>query len=149
MLPLGRSATDPIRDLRLKSWYKGPPASMARDVIQLIQLNRLPIMLTSSGTLIFGIPLLSLVVIWRLYQIRRAFGHFSHFPTYSTLVSPVYPLGRTLPRIPWVALGSNFGWRDVYECKLPTSMIVGTLSLTWNERVAQRCLEKLGPILWY
>ncbi len=90
---------------------------MAGDVIQFIQLDRLPIMLTSTGTLILGVSLLSLAALWRLDQIRRAFDHFSHFPTYSTLVSPVYPLGRTLPRIPWVAPGSNFGWRDVYECK--------------------------------
>ena len=130
MLLLGRSATDPIRDLRLNRGIKDPPAFVAGDVIQLIQLDRLPIMLTSSGTLIFGITLLSLVLLWHLDQIRRAFGHFSRSPTYSTLVSPVYPLGRTLPRIPWVASGSNFGWKDVYECKSPTLMFVGTWSLT-------------------
>ena len=99
-------------------------ASVAGDVIQLIQLNRLPTMFISSVTLPLGISLPLLVTLWWLDQIRRGFGHFSHFPTYSTLLSPVYPLGRTLPRIPWVAPGSTFGWKDVYDCKLPTSMIV-------------------------
>lgn len=87
-------------------------------------------MLTSSGTLILGIALFLLVALWRLNQIRRAFGHFSHLPTFSTLLSPVYPLGRTLLRIPWVAPGPTFGWRDVYESRLLTSVIVETCNLT-------------------
>ena len=87
-------------------------------------------MLTSSGTFILGIALFLLVALWRLDQIRRAFGNFSHLPTFSTLLSPVYPLGRTIPRIPWVAPGPTFGWRDVYECKPLTSGIVETCNLT-------------------
>ena len=109
---------------------RDPFASVVGDVIQLIQLDRPPTMLTSSGTLILGVSLLLLVALWRLVQIRRAFGHFSQFPTYSTLLSPLYPLGRALPLIPWVAPGPTFGWKDVYECKFPNSMIAETCSLT-------------------
>jgi hypothetical protein len=73
-------------------------------------------MLTSSESLVAGITLLSLAVLWRLWKIQRAFGAFSHLPAHWSLLSPVYPLGRTLPRIPWVSPGSTFGWQAVYEC---------------------------------
>ena len=82
-------------------------------------------MLTSSIALCLGIPLLLGALLWRLWQIKREFSHFNHLPAYSTLLSPVYPLGRILPRIPWVAAGSTFAWKDAYECRSPIIVLLG------------------------
>ena len=79
---------------------------------------------TPSVTLVVGIPLLSLALLWRLRRFIDTFGNFNHLPIYSALVSPLYPLGRTLPRIPWVTAGPTFGWRDAYECKSPSIGVV-------------------------
>ena len=73
------------------------------------------IMLTDHGVLLLGSLLLCLFLLPRIQRIKQVWQGFGNIPTYSFLVSPISPLSRYLPRIPWISNGADFGWKNPYE----------------------------------
>ena len=75
-------------------------------------------MLIDQKVLLFGPLLLFLFSFHRIRRIKHIWQAFGNLPTYSVLVSPLDVLSRLLPRIPWISVGKNFGWENVYERQL-------------------------------
>jgi hypothetical protein len=81
-------------------------------------------MFTDHRVLLFGSLLLFLLFLHRIQRVKQTWQAFSNLPAYTTLVSPVHFVSRTLPRIPLVSGGRNFSWERVYERRsLPISLL--------------------------
>jgi len=72
------------------------------------------------GALLFGSLLLCLFIfLRRVRQVQQVWCAFRDLPTYTRLVSPITVFNRFFPRIPPIADGADFGWRNVHECQSP------------------------------
>jgi hypothetical protein len=80
-----------------------------------VQTLRRAAMSIDHGIILFASLLLCLIFFRRIQQIKKVWQAFGDLPAYLFLVSPLFPLHRLLPRIPWISAGVDFGWRNAYE----------------------------------
>jgi hypothetical protein len=83
-------------------------------------------MSTDREIILFASLLLCLFLLRHIQQIKKVWQAFGDVPAYLFLVSPIFPLHRLLPRIPWISAGVDFSWRNVYERRA----LLGILSST-------------------
>lgn len=74
-------------------------------------------MLTDQRVLLFGslLLILFLFLLYRIQRVKQVWQAYRNLPTYSVFISPLDFLSRLLPRIPWISVGRDFGWENVYQ----------------------------------
>ena len=72
-------------------------------------------MLTDHGSLLFGSLLLFLFFLHRTLRVKQNWQALGSLPAHSVLVAPLEILNRILPRVPGIAYGAEWSWKNVYE----------------------------------
>src|SRR6267154_2408250 len=76
-------------------------------------------MLTDHEVLLFASLLLSLLFLHHIRRVKQVWQAFGDLPAITLLLSPTAIFDVLLPRIPWIAGGPDFSWRNAYERQFP------------------------------